>query len=238
AQSGAANVATTNSPEGTPALPGPVEIILAIQLDEKQDALWRTNLPKVHDSFLAAAPFHHSLFTNHLTFSRTGPWTVVSLSSSPSLPAEELLQRMGTQSSASGALGSGWLDGDLNLPKLSTALGWNLSDAWPKLELAITGDGQNVRTRAELNFAKPLGIEMEPWNIPTNLIHDPLIGFMAIRGVRPLLEKFKPWNDLQLGTPPNQAFFWAQGGLPSMHFLAAPSVEASNQVRKLAELAL
>jgi hypothetical protein len=145
---------------------------------------------------------------------------------------------MGTDNAGGGALGSGWLDGNLDLPRLSAALGWNLSEAWPTLKLAIDGDGQNVHTRAQLDFAKPLPLEIEPWNIPTNLIHDPLIGFMAVRGIRPLLQKFKPWADLQLGTPPNQAFFWAQGGLPSMHFVVAPSSEASNQVHQLADVAL
>jgi hypothetical protein len=79
---------------------------------------------------------------------------------------------------------------------------------------------------------------MEAWNIPTNVIHDPLIGFSAVRGIRPWLKSFKAWNDLQLGTPPNQAFFWAQGGAPFLHFVAAPSAEASNQVNKLSECVL
>jgi hypothetical protein len=163
---------------------------------------------------------------------------MVRLAAGPTILADELLRRMSTDTAGASALGSGCLDGNLDLPRLSAALGWNLPEAWPKLNLAITGDGQNVRTRAQFDFAKPLALEIEPWNIPTNLIHDPLIGFMAIRGIRPLLEKFKPWTDLQLGTAPNQAFFWAQKGPPFLHFMAAPSAEASNQVSRLAAFAL
>jgi hypothetical protein len=227
---------TAEPAQGTPASAGQAELTLAIRLDPNREALWRTNLSKVFDSF----PSNSALPTPHsaLSFSRTGPWTIVRLAAGPTIPADELLRRMGTDTAGGGALGSGWLDGNLDLPRLSAALGWNLPEAWPKLNLAITGDGQNVRTRAQFDFAKPLALEIEPWNIPTNLIHDPLIGFMAIRGIRPLLEKFKPWTDLQLGTAPNQAFFWAQGGLPSMHFVVAPSNDASNQVHQLADIAL
>jgi hypothetical protein len=133
-----------------------------------------------------------------------------------------------------------WLEADLDLRRISSALalGWNLPATFPKVLLTVGGDDPGVRTRAKLDFAEPLPLEMEAWNIPTNLIHDPLIGFAAVRGIRPWLKLFQPWQDLQIGLPPNQAFFWAQGGLPGLHFLAAPSAEASNQVAKLSEAVL
>ncbi len=133
-----------------------------------------------------------------------------------------------------------WLEAALNLQRISStlALGPQPPGALPEAVLTVVGDATNVHTRLDLDFPKPLPLEMEAWNIPTNLIHDPLIGFAAVRGIRPWLKSCKPWNDLQLGAPPNQAFFWAQGGAPFMHFMAAPSVEASNQVNKLSELVL
>jgi hypothetical protein len=133
-----------------------------------------------------------------------------------------------------------WLDAYADLPGVSRSLslGWKFSENMPSISLAVNSDGTNVRTSAELEFPRPLQIEMEPWNIPTNLIHDPLVGFSAIRGFRPWLKTFKPWNDLGLGTPPNQAFFWVQAGAPLFHFFILPSAEASNQVSKLAQFAV
>jgi hypothetical protein len=133
-----------------------------------------------------------------------------------------------------------WLEASLDLPRISSALAldWGLPASFPHVLLTAFGDAVGVRTRAKLEFAEPVPLEMEAWNIPTNFIHDPLIGFGAVRGIRPWLKSFKPWQDLQLGTPPNQAFFWAQGGTPGQHFLATPSAEASNQVYKLGELVL
>jgi hypothetical protein len=100
--------------------------------------------------------------------------------------------------------------------------------------LAVIGDGQDVRTHAELDFPEPLHFELDPWNLPTNLIHDPLIGFTAIRGIRSLLKDFKPWNDLQLGAPPNQVYFWALAGMQAREYGAAPMADASNAVHKAA----
>ena len=133
-----------------------------------------------------------------------------------------------------------WLEAALNLQHISSALalGPQPPHDLPKLSLAVAGEQTNVHTRVDLDFPKPLPLEMQPWNIPTNLIHNPLIGLSAVRGFQPWLKSFKPWNALRLGTQPNQAFFWAQGVAPFFHFLAAPSAEASNQVSTLSELVL
>ncbi len=178
-----------------------------------------------------------------LNLTRSADWTIVGLASGSDGFARELAQRVqshprGTPLVADGT--NAWIDADLDLRHAAAVLGqsWRLPINPPRLELTVAGDGQNVRTRAELEFPQPLPLELEPWNVPTDHIHDPLIGFSAVRGIRPLLVSFKPWNDLQLGTPPNQAFFWAQAGAFFLHFLALPSADASNQVMKLSSAVL
>jgi hypothetical protein len=114
---------------------------------------------------------------------------------------------------------------------------------FPRILLTAQADDAGVRTRAKLDFPEPLPLELEPWNIPTNLIHDPLIGFAAVRGIRPWLTNWASsfiihHSSFPFPSFPNEAFFWAQGGLPSLHFLAFPSADASNQVYKLSELVL
>jgi hypothetical protein len=100
------------------------------------------------------------------------------------------------------------------------------------MTLGITGDGQTVRTRGQLNFANPLPFELEPWNIPTNLIHEPLVSFTAIQGLRPWLSSSKFWPGLSLGPPPNQLYFWAQNGPEFLSYFAAPMANASNWVER------
>src|SRR5207244_7272059 len=51
-----------------------------------------------------------------------------------------------------------WLDADLDLAGLAP-LFWpssSLPQNLPRIALTVIGDGENVRTRAQLDFAKPL----------------------------------------------------------------------------------
>ncbi len=202
---------------------------------------------------------HPTPDTRHFAFTRAGDWTIVSLITSPAAGAQP--STLNSQLSTAFAARiqrdhvpfvpgktNYWLESDLDLARLGLLLGVpapvlstlnpQLSTNSPLLSLRITGDGQNVRTAAELDFPHPLGLQLEPWNVPTNLVRDPLIGFMAIRGMRPWLASTRLWSDLGLGTAPNQAYFWAQHGLQRFHYLAMPSAEASNQVSKLGDLIL
>ena len=131
-----------------------------------------------------------------------------------------------------------WLEANVNLRRVASALSLvsNLPADLPTLAVAVTGDGKNVLTSGWLNFPKPLPLEVEPWNIPTNLVHEPLDSFTAIRGIQPWLSSLRAWNDLQVGAPPNQLFFWAQPAtLPFMTYGAAPLSDASNRVCGVSE---
>src|SRR5207249_9063938 len=126
---------------------------------------------------------------------------------------------------------------NFDLQSLGSALGldWKLPDQLPKLDLTITGDGENVRTRGHLDFPKPLNLQLDPWNIPTNLISQPLVSFTAIRGFGPWLGSLRAWQDLNIGPPPNQACVWALQS-PMQAYIAAPSPDASNKVSKVTDL--
>ena len=197
-----------------------------------------------------------------LSVNRVGDWTLVGLSpersNAPTLnDLTARIQRTQTPVPPERSDATPWLEADLDLPRLSTALPALFPDSRFASDLSrftfhVSGppfhvshlyftaqaDAAGVRTRAKLDFPEPLPLELEPWNIPTNLIHDPLIGFSALRGIRPWLTNLTSAFSLQPLAFPNQAFFWAQGGLPSLHFLAFPSADASNQVYQLSEMVL
>jgi hypothetical protein len=220
----------------------PVQGVFAIRLDDQRAALWQTNITNLTQSLItnrqSQVTSHASLFTN-LTVSRTGQWVLLGSGADPLL-ADITARIQHNNAPLPPSLTNYWLDAQLDLKRLSTtpfhplhsALGPNIPT---NITFTFIGNGQNVHTRADLDFPQSLPFELEPWNIPTNLIHDPIIGFSAIRGFRPFLKSFKPWNDLQLGTPPNQAFGWSQHGVPWLHFVAVPSAEASNQVDRLSD---
>jgi hypothetical protein len=101
--------------------------------------------------------------------------------------------------------------------------------------VTVSGDGGAVRTAGELKFPQSLPFEDAAWNIPTNLVHQPLISFTAIRGFRPWLESQNVWKQLGLGAAPGQVCFWALQGLPFLSYGAAPLADASNCVARLTE---
>jgi hypothetical protein len=102
----------------------------------------------------------------------------------------------------------------------------------------VAGDGTNVLTRGTADFSQPLDLPLPPWNILTNLIDQRLSSFTLIRGFQPWLASLKTWTNLQIGSPPDQACFWALQGLPMQSYFAAPLADASNEVNRLTDFVL
>lgn len=107
-------------------------------------------------------------------------------------------------------------------------LGWDRALDLPRVTLNLTGDGLNVRTTGEFEFSRKLPLVLESWNIPTNVIFDPLLSFTAMRGVAPALDSWGFWQRRKLGAAPNQIFFWAQAPALWQHFVTYPVANASN----------
>ncbi|HEV2435920.1 MAG TPA: hypothetical protein VG077_07970 [Verrucomicrobiae bacterium] len=104
--------------------------------------------------------------------------------------------------------------------------------------LAVTGDGTNVLCQGTVGFSRPLALELQPWNIPTNLMDQQLSSFTLIRGFKAWLESAPAWTRLQIGPPPDQACFWALWGLPMQNYFTAPLPGASNEVGQFTDWAL
>jgi len=228
----------------------PGELVLAIRLTEARARTWETNLATVFESLTGVHPVAATAGNagwslkkqeapKLIELTRTGEWTLVSMSPEPSPLLADVMARI-QQNHAPFVVGATnfWLEASLDLSRISSALslGWNLPEELPKVTLTVTTDGQAVITDGTLKFARPQTFDLEAWNIPTNLIHDPVISFTAIRGVKPWLASHRVWTRLGLGTPPNQVCLWAVQGIPVQTYFAAPMEDASNQVYKAAEL--
>jgi hypothetical protein len=230
----------------------PGELAFAIRLNGERARLWQTNLAAVLESLtgsrVVAVPgrsngwqlrftSHQSPVTRTIELARAGQWTVVGLGQETNALAAELrgfIQREGVPFPRQPK--DFWLYADVDLRRAARALslGWDPPADLPRLTVGVNGDGQAVRTRGQFNFPKPLPDDLGQWNIPTPLIHDPLVSFTAIRGIGPWLSSLKLWPDLAPGGPPSQLYFWAENGLPFLSFCAARLPNASNQVSQLA----
>ena len=225
----------------------PGELVLAIRLGKGRAGLWETNLNAVLESLtgvrIAAAQGGRRGWSlkkhdapNLIELSRVGDWTVVGLAQGRNGLLDEMLARIQRDHApVAASTSNSWVEADFDLRRVATALslGWNLPADWPGISLTVSSDGQNVLTRGILNFARPLPFELEAWNIPTNLIHDPLVGFTAVRGVSSWLSSLKIWNDLQLGVPPKQAYLWALSGTPLQTYFAAAMSDAAKPFNQI-----
>lgn len=240
----------------------PGELVFAIRLSADRAALWATNLPPVLQSLArtnsearpssAGLGADFTLHTSHfaLNLSRSGDWTLLSArlstnSSQPSTLLESFRSRIATTQTPFAARATNyWIELETDtfvfLPHFFAAASRPLAllqSNSPHLSLRVGGEAGNVRTLGELIFPKPVRAELEPWNIPTNLVHDPLIGFLAVRGFRPWLSALG-WDEVRWDKSPNQAFFWAQDGAAPLHFFAVPSATASNQTIRFGDYLL
>jgi hypothetical protein len=111
---------------------------------------------------------------------------------------------------------------------------FTLHSSLSRLHLTVTGEAGNVVTHGTIDFSRPLDLPLSPWEIPTNLIHEPLANFTAVRGLASWLAALPARQKLGLNPPPDQVYLWAPlGGLFQTDF-AAPLPAASNQLRQLA----
>jgi hypothetical protein len=129
-----------------------------------------------------------------------------------------------------------WLELEADLPRVAQALGLGkLPPQLPRISLAFVPQGEAVRTLGEFSFQSPLALKLEPWEVPTNFIHQPLVAFSALRGFGPWLSEQMPWKRMECGSPPNQAFLWSIKGLPFLSYFIAPLQDSSNTVARFSE---
>jgi hypothetical protein len=242
-------------PAGQPNAPG--EMVVAIRMDDEHARLWNTNLATALSSLTNLNPAlprpsplapHSSLgwtlkkhhVPNLIQLGRAGEWTVLGAAHERNALFDETLSRLKREKSpfATNA-GNAWLEADIDLPRVTAALGHPRSPLpnFPKITLTLTGDGQNVLTRGHVEFPEAIPLVLEPWNIPTNLIDADLYSFTAVRGWKPqFLSRF--WGKFDTNPPPSQYYLWSLDGAPMQTYVAAPLGDASNAVSRLSDYLL
>jgi hypothetical protein len=229
----------------------PGQLAFAIRLNDERAALWKTNLALVLQSLTGVLPTwskQHQDWSlakhqipNLIQLTRANGWTLLGAAQDHNDLLDDMLGRIRqTRLPFPAPITNSWLSTAVALKRVAAAfsLPWNLPEDLPKISFDVVADGKNVWTYGDLYFSAPLAMELEPWNIPTNLIDQPLLSFTAIRGVRPWLAAAQAWSSLAIGPPPDQLFFWALQGSLMHTFFAAPLPDASNAVHRLSEVVL
>jgi hypothetical protein len=228
----------------------PGEIVLSVRLSPERARVWETNLasafatvPGATNSggsssldwiFANASSRSFPLISAHID--RVADWTLLGLNVQPAGLCSNTMDRIRkTGSPVAVSPTNYWLETSFDLAALARgfSLPWTLTNNWPRITATVNGEGENVRTRGQLEFSQPLSIQLADWNIPTNLVCDPLIGFSAVRGLGAWLPSISAWKELNISSAPDQLFTWSQAGLPVLQYAAAYWPGAAQAVSQL-----
>jgi len=167
----------------------------------------------------------------------TGDWFVLGVGQDAVPAFDDAVRRIKSVGRPVEVGSNSWFEIELNLPRLARLLEITPSVGWPAVWFSAVGRGDSLRVNGRLNFNEPTTGVLDPWRVPTNLIHDPLISFTAARGMAPLLQRCQLLNQLGIAPVPNQFFVWAQSQIPFQTFWAWPSSNAMSSLPRVAERA-
>ena len=228
-----------------------VESGLAIRLSVDRAEFWRTNLLAILEDWTAirAEPLRERLgwelkqSPNVFRLIRAGDWTLLGYGRGPLALQDEYLRRITESGRLIPTGGDFWLEFFLDGPNLPPDfftlnsnrvlpdLGgfFDVSQGLPKTDLKLSVVESNLRIKGDLIFQDKAFSKPGAWQIPTNLIRDPIISFAAVRGLPPIPQHYLERLRLQPGFDANQLFVWAGAGNP-MQTLAAVPVENADLI--------
>lgn len=227
---------------------GLAETVFAIRLDPARVARWATNLAQVLKALTkidpapgAAASSNSTAwslkkhdFPNLIDFRPAGDWALVGLSQDRNELLAEVAARVGDGSGApcTEKITNAAVAGEVDCRRLASALrmGWRLPDTFPAVSFAVQPQDDMLRTSGALLFSRPLRIGMGEWQIPTNLISEPLVGFTAMRGFSNELSGLKLWEECGLGRSPDQLCLWTKATIPFQTYCAFPVSDSTNAI--------
>lgn len=210
------------------------EYALAIRLDATRASLWEDNLRRLLESWtkLSATNITNGWELekdrppNLFRIVRAGHWIVIGWGQDQLPLSDEW---------AAGRIpegGASWLGAVIDWPRLARVFPRLAKFDLPVIHLQVTGSHSNLFLAGQFDLSQPLPA-LEKWQIPTNIIHDPLTSFTAARGFAPWLENQSWARPLLISPEPDQLFVWSLGMMPLQTFIAAPVSNGTNALAQL-----
>jgi hypothetical protein len=221
---------------------GKTETLIAAQLTDERARLWNTNLAQLARAWKLGTPAAVTVdgvagwsvrraAGGTLQHFRSGQWTIVHLGSDRPPTLSTSLQAA-VKSGRPLAASTNLLELQADLPGLKKWVPLFGQFPLPPIQLKMVGRGEDVRTEMRLMYARPIPWKFEPWQIPTNVISDPLMSFTVGQGTRAFFEKFPNISAAGLSIP-NQFCAWGVYHDYNHTFFAAPQPGFSNKLAQL-----
>jgi len=213
---------------------GAPEYALALHLDAARAKLWQANLADVLEAWTGMAAekipdgwqLKRPLPPNLIRFVRVGDWVVFGCGEGGLPLNDELARRVQADKRPAPADKNAWLTADLDCPRLARWHPWLKPADLPEIRLQVAGHNGILHSDGKLIFSQPLGLALDKWRVPVELIHPPFISFTAVRGIAPWLQKQDWGRPYDISPVPNQLFLWALPQLPLQTFAAVPVPDA------------
>jgi hypothetical protein len=220
---------------------GSPEYALAIRLDAGRAQLWQANLESVIEAWTGMSVEKTSngwnlkkhLPPNLVRFVRVGDWVVFGLGEDGLPLNDELVRHVTAEKRPAAAEKSAWLAADVNWPRLARWFPSINPFDLPETQMQLVGRDRILRLDGKLVFPQPLALTLDRWQMPVEMIHEPLISFTAVRGIAPWLEKQGWAQPYEISPVPNQLFVWAMAQVPLQTFAAAPVPDGKRALREL-----
>src|ERR1051325_815308 len=160
-----------------------------------------------------------------------GKWVIVG-TGTDRRPLAATLQRTDKEGRPLPALDGEWLRAQGDLARFHGAIPAGDALAWPQFDLTLNARNTNLVAGTTLSFPEPLRLDMPAWNVPTNLVEDPVISFTAVRGIAGLVQSLPFYQRLGLTNAPRQAVFWAQTQIPFQSHVVVPTPHAQDTLEE------
>jgi hypothetical protein len=221
------------------------ELAFALRLDQDRARLWSSNIASVLADWTAipvtavkAEGFDGWELRKHhdpkvIRFFRAGNWIVLGWGGNKMQLEPAMLKRIRETTRPSDPDADNLLDAWFDWPALARHHLAPASVQLPAMRLLVQGKKDFLRSQLTMKFAAPLGLKLNPWQIPTNIIRNPIVSFTATRGLMPLLDGTAEAKQHHLPPLPEQVYAWSLSTFPMATYLVAPVTDASNYFDRL-----
>ncbi|MBW8864088.1 MAG: hypothetical protein JF609_04025 [Verrucomicrobia bacterium] len=190
---------------------GKPDVAIAIKLDAAKAQLWQASLKP----FFPAA-----------TFKQSAGWLIFDSGTGAVKPGDSLAQKIS-------APATGWATADINWPLLGQWFPALQKLDLPETTFQVSADATELAINGKFLFPQNLTCRLDPWQFPSNTVHEPFTSFTAARGFAGWLNGQDWAQAVKLSPPANQMFSWALEGVPLQSLTAIPVANATAALRQL-----
>jgi hypothetical protein len=220
----------------------PLDFVLAIHLDPNHSRQWQQTLATVAGS--PGQEFRAETFAGRqwtigggndpFWIVPAGEWLVVGRGSALSAVRSEYLQQIQKSGRPVAVFDKDCFQADIDWPRLSNWLNLSFVPLKPgRMKVDLNASRGSFHMNCKIAYGEPIQWRWEPWRLPTNMVRQPLISFIAAQDPEPFL---KPDNTLwRMATDPlqGQFLFWSMGEMPYQSYMAWPVADGTNIMREL-----